>query len=547
MRKILLVLVLPLMLAACAGIPTSGDVQGVPESSAAPEQNNFRVIVRPPADGLEPREVVSGFIDAHADVSQNYSIARLYLTSQRATEWRSGSVTLIDSTSITFEQPQENQVTVTYTKLGDLQSDGHLRFLNSPSTETAIFGLVKQTDEWRINAGPNLVFMNTTDLQRNFSAQQIYFFDDEYENLVPVNYWLSGSDEVLATRLVKALLGGPSNGLETVLRTAIPTDTELAIDAVIKTDTVLQVSLNAAALKAVDGQRTAMLAQIATTLNKVGTQVEIRIGNQLQSVNGTQTIRTNSFTQFTPKVAASDFSIFSITDGILSGGGSGQIRNLLNIGVVSKFAISPDGRFVATSNGRQLRIQGINGSESRSYSTAARALAFDLGNNLWVANNQGELSVVGLDGSVIQVAGLAPSESVLDIQISPDSTQLAMLVASSPGLQLRHGFISRGNGAISIVNLNRVERFFDDVLDFDWLSSKQLVVIARVGSVVPRVYELEIGTIQPRLITSPVEFSRVSVSPNLPIIAESADGAIWTFQAGQWRRNELVSGSQYLG
>lgn len=547
MKKLMIGCLAICLLAACAGMPNSGDVQGVPETNVAPEPNSFRVIVRPPVAGLAPRDVVAGFINAHADVSQNYSIARLYLTNQRSSEWRSGSVALVDSSTISFEQPEANQVTMSYTKLGDLLPDGYLRLLDSPVNETAGFGLTKQNDEWRISAGPNLVFMNATDLQRNFSAQQVYFFDDEYQNMVPVTYWLTGSDEVLATRLLKTLLNGPGNGLETVFRTAIPSDTELQIDAVLKIDSVLQVSLTVAALKAADDQRIAMIAQIATTLNRVGTQVEIRIGSQLQSVNGNQTIRTNSFTQFSAEPVAAGFSIFSVTNQVLEGGGFEGSRGLVDVGEVSKFVVSGDVRFVATSSGRGVRIQRLNGVGLRTFIVAARSFEFDAGNNLWVANNQGKLSVYNQDSTITQVAGIDGAESVLDIQIAPDGTQVAMLVATGSGLQLRHGFISRSNGAIAIVNLNRVERSFDDVLDFDWLSSNQLIVLARVGSVQPRVYEIEIGAIQPRLISSPVEFVRVSASPGLPTVAESADGLIWSFQAGQWRSNQLVSGSQYPG
>jgi Lipoprotein LpqB beta-propeller domain/Sporulation and spore germination len=547
MRRLAVGLLLVSLLGACAGIPTSGDVQGVPETSVVPEPNSFRVIVRPPVAGLAPRDVVAGFINAHADVTQNYSIARLYLTNQHSSQWRSGTVALVDSSTISFEQPQANQVTMTYTRLGDLQPDGYLRLLDSPVSETAIFGLTEQNDEWRINAGPNLAFMNFTDLQRNFTAQQVYFFDDEFQYLVPVTYWLTGSEEVLATRLMKTLLSGPNNGLETVFRTAIPSDTKLEIDAVLKVDSVFQVSLNAAAFKAVDDLRIAMLAQIATTLNRVGTQVEIRIGNQLQSVDGVQPIRTNSFTQFSPDPVLGSFSVFSVTDQVLQGGGVEGSRDLLNVGEVSKFAVSADGRYVATSSGREVRVQRLNGTDLRTFTVSARSLEFDSDNNLWVANNQGKLSVYNQDSTITQVAGLGGVESVLDLQIAPDGTQIVMLVATGSGLQLRHGFVSQSGGAIAIVNLSRVERIFDDVLDFDWLSSKQLIVVARVGSFQPRVYEIEIGTVQPRLVASPVEFVRVSATPGVPTIAESADGVIWTFQAGQWRSNQLVSGSQYLG
>lgn len=547
MRRLAVGLLLVSLLGACAGIPTSGDVQRVPVTSLAPEPNSFRVIVRPPVAGLAPRDVVAGFINAHADVTQNYSVARLYLTNQYSSQWRSGSVALVDSSSISFEQPLANQVTMTYTRLGDLLANGYLRLLDSPVSETASFSLTKQNNQWRIDASPNLAFMNLTDVQRNFSAQQVYYFDDEYRNLVPVTYWLTGSDEVLATRLMKTLLSGPANGLETVVRTAIPADTKLEIGAVINVDSVLQVSLTANAFKAVDDQRTAMLAQIATTLSRVGTQVQIRIGNQLQSVDGIQTIRTNAFTEFSPEPVLGSFSVFSVTNQVLRVGGVEGSRDLLNVGEVSKFAVSRDGRFLATSSGREVRIQRLNGTDLRTFNVAARTLEFDFGNNLWVANNQGKLSVYNQDSTITQVAGLDSVESVLDLQIAPDGAQVAMLVATGSGLQLRHGFVSRSNGSIAIVNLSPLERLFDDVLDFDWLSSKQLIVIARVGSFQTRIYEIEVGTVQPRLISSPVEFVRVSATTGVPTIAESADGVIWSYQAGQWRSNQLVSGSQYLG
>lgn len=545
MRKLLMA-GLALILSACASIPNVSDVQVVPDIELEFDSTSTRAIVRPPVVGMGQLEIVQGFINSHADPTANYEISRLYLARSLDKVWKASKIEIIDSPTVVYELVDSNVVAMTYDKIGTLYNSGELEFLEDPLTQVVLFELKRQSGEFRIVQTTNTAFISTADLSRSYSPQQLYFFNSEYSRLVPVSRWLPGTDIALATRLMNNLLDGPTEGLEVALRSAIPADTKLAINAVIRTNGVLVVNLTAPALAAVDNQRAAMIAQIARTLSKVGFEVRIQVNNQPLVLDGQSKFRTNGFGQYFVTNPIADYPIHSIRDSQLQ---RGDIENQSFVRILNqtaKFAVSPDGFLIALSDGRNTTVESVSQLGTiRQLRSPVRSFTFDSENNLWMALPDGRVQVSLENGELVQVSGIE-NLRVEKISINSDGIQIALIVSTSNGPQLRVGYIYKNGNSISIQNSKRVERSLGDVLDVDWGLYSQLIVLAISQTNESLVYQLNGGAFEPSLITSPITFNRISVNPGQPILAEDVDGGVWAYQAGQWRFTELVTGTRFI-
>ncbi|MEY3407279.1 MAG: hypothetical protein RL038_340, partial [Actinomycetota bacterium] len=211
-----------------------------------------------------------------------------------------------------------------------------------------------------------------------------------------------------------------------------------------------------------------------------------------------------------------------------------------------KFSISPDGFEIAISDGKTTTIENVSANGVlRQVRTAVRSFSFDSANNLWMTMPDGSLQVSMANGDLVQVSGL-DGLRVEKIAINPDGVQVALLVSTSNGPQLRMGYIYRNGSAITIQNIKRVERLLGDILDLDWGLYSQLLILARSQNTEPLLYQLSGAAFEPSVITSPISFTRISVAPGQPILAEDENGGIWAYQAGQWRFTELATGARFI-
>ena len=76
--------VMALALGACADIPTSGPVT---EVSATTQGRGVQIAPEPPQKGMAASRIVEGFLQAMADPSGDYQVARQYLTSSARDAW----------------------------------------------------------------------------------------------------------------------------------------------------------------------------------------------------------------------------------------------------------------------------------------------------------------------------------------------------------------------------------------------------------------------------------------------------------------------------
>ncbi|MGD9954875.1 MAG: GerMN domain-containing protein, partial [Candidatus Nanopelagicales bacterium] len=269
------------VLAGCAGVPTSGPIEQGP-SIAAPGNDQFiRVIARPPVDGMTPEEVVRGFQEATASQDTGFGVAKQYLTAVAATTWNPAKgVTIYDTSGLTFESAGST-VSAVGRQSGEIDRSGQYT-VAAPGTQLSVEYRLQRIDgQWRISALPDGLVLGRGDIDRGYRAFNLYYFTRDSSILVPAPVMLPLSNAGVATRLVSALLAGPTPWIAPSVRTGFPEGTTLVPEAVPVVDGVADVALSDAVLTADDRARQSLSAQLVWTLRQLPDISGVRI-----SVNG---------------------------------------------------------------------------------------------------------------------------------------------------------------------------------------------------------------------------------------------------------------------
>ena len=143
----------------------------------------------------------------------------------------------------------------------------------------------RENGQWRIASAPNLTVVTSPVFSVVFNAFQVYFYNNTQNALVSDLRWFP-SRASTGTKLVNALLAGPSAQLAQGVVSSIPPGTKLTIDAVNIQDGVAQVDFDSTALEADSLERRLMLTQLrATLMQLVGvSDVEVSINNSPQDI-----------------------------------------------------------------------------------------------------------------------------------------------------------------------------------------------------------------------------------------------------------------------
>lgn len=271
-RSLLALLALMLVgaLGACSGLPASSPVQA--RASIAPEPDQV-VNVRPPgpAAGASARDIVRGFLRANAYATDDYSVAREFLTGGASVGWDPKKELSINTGERDFvdSMTDARTVSVTARQTALVDSDGRLTDTAAPQARTGSFTMQKVDGQWRINALPKGfgAWISEDDFDVSYTAQRVYYAVPATKTLVADVRWfpLGG----LATALARAVLRPAPAYLAPIVTAQMPQGTLLRVDSV-PVDTasgVATVDLTSAALGATPAQRTALWAQMLATLS----------------------------------------------------------------------------------------------------------------------------------------------------------------------------------------------------------------------------------------------------------------------------------------
>ena len=536
MKKIAFLLVL--VISGCAQLPTSGPVSSGPVIDVGGNEDFAFYSPSGPQIDDNQTDIVSGFINAHIGPQNDYAIAREFLTEDFAAAWNPQEEVLIRSSTPTYEQVGQSRQQVTVRTLATVDEFGEYSALDGVQPRTLFFNLVREQGEWRIDSAPNLTVVSSPVFAVVFQSYPIYFFDRGYRYLVSDVRWFPVRSSS-STRMVRALLNGPSGWLQGAVRSAIPEQTTLTIDAVVTEDSVAQVDLSSQALAADSRMRSLMKAQFDKTLTSLPTvgSVQLLIDRniqEIQSINATQLPLSPG-----SPVMLSESSVYRINGSTaipLAGGSTHVLR--LN---PESIAVSEADQLLALVNEEGLHLARLGSNQSELIDARAGILKphFDADGFLWSVGADSEINVYKDGGLFTIVEQTRPVR--VDFALSPEGSRLVEIVADEDGTQLRvRGVVRDSDGQprslTDPVNIRSARP-----QSVSWLGENQIALVERsvtdstIVSISSLLGETELG------VTPPVSVEQITTVGN-SIYVLSPLGEVWSRFGNSWRSlvNEAV-------
>jgi hypothetical protein len=266
--KVLVGAVLVIALTGCAALPISGPVRVGPDLSASVDNETFYYSPSGPIDGATQTEILNGFIAAGTGPLNDYAVAREYLNESIRSSWNPNQGVLIQRSSPEPIFSEEGIAQLEIQVAAKIDADGRYETLPVGSTEILEFAFTEEDGNWRLSEVPDVTVLIRPVFDVVFRSYSIYFYDRQQRFLVPELRFFP-TTPATGTRLVNALLRGPSQWLRPAVFSAIPSGTRLSIDAVTVEDQIALVDLTARALVAGRVDRSLIKAQLDATLSQL--------------------------------------------------------------------------------------------------------------------------------------------------------------------------------------------------------------------------------------------------------------------------------------
>ncbi|HEY0247567.1 MAG TPA: GerMN domain-containing protein [Gryllotalpicola sp.] len=280
------------VLAGCATIPRTGPVtRGGPISAQDDSFGQIDYHPSGPVAGEAQDQVLRGFIDAAVSPENGYQIAREFLADSFKSQWNPDASVTVDQEAQRDDPSRVNstQLALDVTPVAFVDQAGNYSAANSQAPVPLGYSFVKQGGQWRISKAPDGIVMDAARFPSVFSPHALYFYSPDFHYLVPDERWFPSSRTSIATRIVKALLDGPSAWLQDAVATAFPKGTQLTSGSVVVQNGAAQVALNSVAGGADQSTLDRMgeqLSESLTTTASVST-IALTIGGVVQDASGT--------------------------------------------------------------------------------------------------------------------------------------------------------------------------------------------------------------------------------------------------------------------
>ena len=422
--RALIAIALVATLTGCATLPVSGPVRIGPDLATPTDGNSFYYSPASPVDGATETEILSGFISAGTAPQNDYSIAREFLDESIRATWNPNQELLIQRTTPKITLTDTGTALVEVQVTARIDANGKYESLPAGSTRVLEYGFTEQAGQVRIISAPDVTMVIRPVFDVVFRSYSIFFLDTSKKNLVPELRWFPATPAT-GTKLVKALLAGPSSWLEPAVISAIPTGTVLSTDAVTVQEEIALVDLSARALVAGLSDRSLMKAQLVATLSQLPTitDVSISIERSAQDIPDSQV----------EPVAATSGTLLAVGENgleALSGSNPDSFANGLSFfssRTVSKLAASKAGDKLAALTESGVSETGLAAPGSSVEVVDPRSslagLEYDSLSYLWLAAG----SQVSVNSLPIQASWLA-GQSIVDFSLSPEGSRVALVV-----------------------------------------------------------------------------------------------------------------------
>lgn len=318
---IALLTVFTVLLSACAGLPTTGEVKSGLALSDVDLPPDISQIAAGPLEGASPDEIVEGFLDAALTPADGWKTAREFLSPDLAETWRPGAGVTIDSGAAAREftadvsgvgdEAQEGDVRVLLDQTASVNEFGAYTEL-SGDTSVVSFEVAKNDDgEWRITVASDGIILDAEAFPQVFRSYALHYYDQSWTHLVPDVRWYPRRGQITTTLTQALLSGAPSPWLVPAVRSAFPSDVSLARDSVpVDTDKVATVELTQPALSLDATALSRMRTQLEETLRPAGV-TEVRMTVNGRDLNaGRATIESPRAETGTVVLTDSEFGLY---------------------------------------------------------------------------------------------------------------------------------------------------------------------------------------------------------------------------------------------
>lgn len=543
-------------LAGCAGIPTSSQIYYGEEISEDASTQFVRVIARPPSLGMSSEEIVRGFLDACADPSDNYGIARQYLAIESADKWNPlTGIEMYEAYSVEVSGIPTN-ITLTAGKLGTISDLGRYQSGDPGAELSKSFELEQDAaGQWRISKLSDGILLSSGDIDRSFRSFPIYFFNTDKSALITDTVLVPVSNSGAATSLVRSLLEGPSPFLIPVATNTFPVGTTLTYGSVPITNGVAEVDLSNEILGADEETRRALSAQLVWTLNTLAnvSTVQITVSGQplalsnigpLQTIDDWQSFSTIPSLELVNLNVIRNENIFSVVDGIenlrftslspllfatqdLSGTQIAAVtadRKSLLIGS------SSEAQFDVAAQGEQL--------SSPSWDRDGSVYFADFGQGVREVLSDGSVRTVSIDTST-----LGTGDQVKQVSIASDGVRIAAVLSNGIQDVVAVGAIFKTDNESRIIGLHRIERSISSVRDITWSSPTSVAILGSDESKSELLFDVSLLDGKTKLASSPIGAQQISVDGTGKIFVSAVNGSsqvVYQQNFGSW--SEVASG-----
>jgi hypothetical protein len=529
-------------LSGCAVLPTALDVQSGPELLVTTGQDFAYYSPAGPTMNASAQEIVSGFLAAGTGPQNDYSVAREFLSEEFAPRWQPAAQTLIRSGAPSFRESGQSILLVDVNVSARVDEHGRYADVSPAEGNSLRFQMVREAGQWRISAAPNLTVVTQPVFSVVFSAFPVYFVDSRSNFLVPDLRWFP-SRASTPTKLVNALLAGPSEWLSTGVSTSIPADTRLTINAVSIEDGVAKVDFDANALAANNSARRVMLSQLRATLLQIPeiNEVALSVNSSAQdiipsslrnvSAPGPTFVLTDNGIQ---RLSASDAQALSGTEAIT------QDYN------PTLFAIFDDAKRIAFASEQGVFLLERDGFRLQvgqlSQSSAVAALDFDSYGALWIfpTDAQEDIEVHDARGPIRYLSSDLQGTRLSSV-LSPEGSRLVQAFALSDGqIILRAQTVTR-DSTTAPIRLNEGIDIIPVVgkpLSLTWHGSNALRVLEETTSGLSALSEYPLSGPRRSLTMPPVIGTQLlSGSASISTYLLSDQGQLWALTGNTWRSN----------
>jgi len=489
--------VLTVLVSACSGIPRDGGVQAgqadLPGNVPAPI-----FLPSSPQDDAGMETILRGFIEAASSPDGNYQIARKYLAPAYSEVWNPDTgVTVDDGTGRAFTVLGEHSMQFSVSPVAEVDATGQYRETAPGEAVPLSYSFVRVNGQWRINAAPNGTVIDETTFSDVFSEQALYYFDPEFTSLVPDLRWFPRGASA-PTKVVRAVLAGPSPWLVGAVTTAFPQGTALTADAVRVVGRNAQVDLNSEALGADRLTLQRMKSQLTASL-PAGTGVTITIDQNSQEIAEP----SGNTTLVNPRVDARAMIVRDGTLGLLAASGD-AVTPLAGLSD-AVVALGPTAVSVAAGH-RRAAVRSAAGVFLIAAAAAPLLLdarpglippSIDNEGFVWSvpAGQPGDIIVFDPAGTAASIASPWPeATSIAALKVSRDGTRLVALLRTPTETRFVVAAIERSGSVPVRLNEPLLLSAYEGVpLDATWIDELTVASLSRLPGGEERILVHRIG------------------------------------------------------